>query len=100
MAADQISNALWHCCFTGDGSGQRHLELKRSGLKVRCVDTGWELSHLPEDATQRQAFDAVVQGHPGYQSGLYAVPQSQGCDTEDRIALGAKLLRELLAAGL
>ena len=41
-----------------------------------------------------------MQKHPRYQNGLYAVPQSKGCDTEDRIALGAQLLQELVAAGL
>ena len=98
---DRIGNDnKWPLCFSGDGSGIRELELRNSGLKVQCVDGGWQFSHLPSDAAQRQLFDAVMQKHPRYQNGLYAVPQSKGCDTEDRIALGAQLLQELVAAGL
>lgn len=100
LAAHQIGNDKWPRCFTSDGTGKRYLELKRSGIKLVCVEAGWEYSHLPEDAAQRQAFDAVVQGLPRYQNALYAVPQSHGRDIEDRIELGAQLLRRLLAAGL
>ena len=96
----QIGNDKWPRCFTGDGTGKRHLELKRSGIKIQCVNTGWEFSHIPEDAVQRQAFESVVQRHRGYQNLLYAVPQTDGIDTEDRIELGAQLLQELIAAGM
>ena len=100
---DRIGNDnKWPLCFSGDGSGIRELELRNSGLKVQCVDGGWQFSHLPSDAAQRQLFDAVMQEHPRYQNenGLYAVEQSEGCDKEDRIAQGAQLLQELVAAGL
>ena len=100
LAGITPANPGWPRCFPGEETEVRSLELPRSHIKVRCVDTGWEFSQLPSDAAQRQLFDAVMQKHPRYQNGLYAVPQSKGCDTEDRIALGAQLLQELVAAGL
>ena len=100
LAGITPANPSWPRCFPGEETEIRYLELPRSHIKVRCVDTGWEFSQLPSDAAQRQLFDAVMQKHPRYQNGLYAVPQSKGCDTEDRIALGAQLLQELVAAGL
>lgn len=57
------------------------------------------LSNLPTQADQRSDFDRVASQH-GVQDGLYVVPQVNTIDTEDRIALGAELLRDLLAAGL
>ena len=100
LAGITPANPGWPRCFPGEETEVRSLALPRSHIKVRCVDTGWEFSQLPSDAAQRQLFDAVMQKHPRYQNGLYAVPQSKGCDTEDRIALGAQLLQELVAAGL
>jgi hypothetical protein len=100
LAGITPANPGWPRCFPGEETEVRSLELPRSHIKVRCTDAGWEFSHLPNDAAQRQPFDAVMQKHPRYQHGLYAVPQSEGCDTEDRIALGAQLLQELVAAGL
>ena len=100
LAGITPANPSWPRCFPGEETEIRYLELPRSHIKVRCMDAGWEFSQLPNDAAQRQLFDAVMQKHPRYQNGLYAVPQSKGCDTEDRIALGAQLLQELVAAGL
>ena len=100
LAGITPANPGWPRCFPGEETEVRSLELPRSHIRVRCMDTGWEFSQLPSDAAQRQLFDAVMQKHPRYQNGLYAVPQSKGCDTEDRIALGAQLLQELVAAGL
>ena len=64
------------------------------------MDAGWEFSNIPEDAVQQQAFNGVVQSHPRYQNLLYAIPQHNGIDTEDRIELGAQLLRDLIAVGM
>lgn len=100
LAGITPANPGWPRCFPGEETEVRYLELPRSHIKVRCMDAGWEFSQLPNDAAQRQLFDAVMQKHPRYQNGLYAVPQSKGCDTEDRIALGAQLLQELVEAGL
>lgn len=100
LAGITPANPSWPRCFPGEETEVRSLELPCSRIKVRCVDAGWEFSHLPDDAAQRQSFDAVMQQHPRYQNRLYAVPQSDGSDTQDRIALGAQLLQELVAARL
>lgn len=103
LTTDQIGNSgKWPRCFPGDGTEARHLELSRSGIRLQCVDAGWQLSDFPPDDAQRKRFEAIAHSHPHYQSAtqLYAVPQSNDIDTHDRIELGARLLRELVAAGL
>ncbi|WP_027996181.1 DUF262 domain-containing protein [Simplicispira psychrophila] len=102
LTAEQIGNDDWPRCFTGDGTDARHLKLRKSGIKIQCVDAGWQFSNLPADAQQRLVFESVVSKHPGYQiqNLLHAVQQKNGIDTEDRLALGAQLLRELTVAGL
>ena len=100
LEPDCIGNSgSWPRCFPGDETKERHLTLRRSGLKIRCVENGWSLSDIPDEAALRSAFDAVATRH-GVHGGLLAVPQTQGVDTPDRIALGAALLRELVGAGL
>ena len=94
-----IGNPGWPRCFPGHETNERHLQLQRSGLKIRCVENGWALSDIPSDPVFRSAFDDVARTHH-IQNGLRAVPQTQGIDTEDRIALGAKLLRDLIEVGL
>ena len=100
LEPDRIGNpGSWPRCFPGDETKERHLTLRRSGLKIRCVENGWSLSDIPDEAALCSAFDAVATRH-GVHGGLLAVPQTQGVDTTDRIALGAALLRELVGAGL
>ena len=94
------ANDRWPRSFYGYEDKARYLELLGSRIKIRCVDAGWEFSNIPEDAVQQQAFNGVVQSHPRYQNLLYAIPQHNGIDTEDRIELGAQLLRDLIAVGM
>lgn len=97
---DRIGNDGWPRCFPGYETEERHLKLRNSGLQIRCVDTGWALGHIPTPADQRSAFDQVASTHHVV-DGLCAIPQTDdGVDTEDRIAIGAALLRGLVAAGL
>lgn len=97
---DRIGNDKWPRCFSGDGTEARHLELRNSGLKIQCVDAGWQVGHLPDNAQHRLAFDGIARNHPLDANHLYAIPQTNGIDTKDRIALGAQWLRELVAVGL
>ena len=60
---------------------------------------GWALSDIPGEPALRSAFDTVASRY-AIQDGLFAVPQTQGIDIEDRIILGAQLLHELIEAGL
>ena len=94
-----IGNHGWPRCFPGHETNERHLILRRSGLKIRCVENGWALSDLPSEPALRSAFDTVASRY-AIQGGLFAVPQTQGIDIEDRIILGAQLLHELIEAGL
>ena len=98
LAPQHIANPSWPRCFPGSEANERHLALQRSGLKIRCIDQGWALSKLPTDPAQRSALDIIAQRH-NLQGELCAVPQAQGIDTEDRIGIGAALLRDLVAAG-
>ena len=101
IARDRIGNDnKWPLCFSGDGTGKRELELRNSGLRIQCVDAGLQFACLPDNAQQRLTFDNVLKSHSLDENHLYAVPQANGIDTEDRIALGARLLRELVEAGL
>lgn len=95
----RIGNEGWPRCFPGYETAERHLKLRHSGLQIRCMDEGWGLSNLPTQAAQRSAFDEVARQHQ-VTNGLCAVPQANGVDTHDRIAIGAALLRDLVAAGL
>lgn len=99
LAPQHIGNHGWPRCFPGHETNERHLELRRSGLKIRCVANGWALSDFPSDPTMRNAFDSVASNH-SVQGALCGVPQANGIDTEDRISIGAAMLRDLIAAGL
>lgn len=94
-----IRNHGWPRCFPGHETNERHLILRRSGLKIRCVESGWAMSDIPGDPALRGAFDTVASTF-AIQNGSFAVLQTQGIDIEDRIIRGAQLLRELIEAGL
>lgn len=75
------------------------MKLRRSGLQIRCLEGGWGLSNLSTQTDQRQAFDKVASKYL-VSNGICAIPQANGVDTEDRIEMGAALLRDLEIAGL
>ena len=99
LPTSDIGNHGWPRCFPGHETNERHLILRRSGLKIRCVENGWALSDIPSEPALRNAFDTVASKY-AIQDGLFAVPQTQGIDIEDRIIIGAQLLHELIEAGL
>ena len=99
IAPGHINNEGWPRCFPGDQTEERLLKLRRSGLQIRCMEGGWGLSNLPTQADQRQVFDHVVSKHL-VSNGVCAIPQANGVDTEDRIVIGAALLRDLVNSGL
>jgi len=74
--------------------------LNSSRIQIRCVDQGWQITKPMTDVVQTAGFDSVCAKHRIVQSGLCAVPQSEGIDTSDRVALGAQLLRDFVDAGL
>lgn len=101
VASDRIGNDGWPRCFPGYETEVRCLTLKRSGIKIRCVENGWQFSNVPNDELQHQIFESIVnRQYFDAQKLLYAIPQINNIDAEDRIALGAEWLRELVNAGL
>ena len=98
---DHIGNDGWPRCFPGYETEERSLTLRRSGIQIRCVDAGWQFSDVPKDDRQRQTFENIITRYPRFNAQhLYAIPQNNNIDAEDRIELGSRLLRELVDAGL
>ncbi len=74
--------------------------LQKSGIRLQCVDAGWQISETPTSIVQKEAYDQVCLNYGIDQTSLYAVPQNNSIDTSDRVSLGAKLLNALVSAGL
>ncbi|SMF94372.1 Uncharacterized conserved protein, contains ParB-like and HNH nuclease domains [Methylomagnum ishizawai] len=85
--------------FYGYETESRRMALKASGLKIECVDQGWQLSDIPADPVQLAALNQVFAQY-GIQNNLCPVRQAGEVDSEDRIALGAGLLKALVQAKL
>jgi len=86
--------------FYGYETTPRKMVLKDSGIKIQCVEDGWQITQSPTDPFQKAAFDQVSLTHGIGQDGLFTVPQNNGVDTSDRVAFGAKVLSALVKAGL
>ncbi|MBF5007279.1 DUF262 domain-containing protein [Diaphorobacter caeni] len=99
LSSLNIRNQGWPRCFPGHETNERHLELARSGLRIRCVANGWAFSNLPEDPLLRDAYDSVASRH-NVKDALCEIPQNNGTDMADRIHIGAVILRDLVKAGL
>lgn len=95
----QIENQSWPRCFPGDEKKLCLAKSRRSGLKLRCTENGWEFSELPSNPSLRGKFDEIAVRH-SLQGTLFVVPQQNGIDTVDRVEYGAPMLRDLIAAGL
>ena len=102
ISETKIANPGWPRCFPGYETESRYLELRDSGIRIRCTADGWEFDRVPEAGMLREKFDLVVGQHLEYDASQkrYIVPQERGVDTEDRVAIGGQLLRDLVAAGL
>lgn len=105
LEAEHIANDGWPRCFPGyaNETEARYLELRKSGLKVRCVDNGWvwDTTGL-NDPAPLNAFEQIAgqygtEAIPGSATAwLTKIAQQDGIDTEDRIAKGAALLKALI----
>jgi len=77
--------------------------LKRSRLKLRSVDAGWEITDIPADHLQdvyRKAIrDYNVSAHETGKM-VVEVAKNGPIDAEDRIQIGASLLKSLADSGL
>jgi hypothetical protein len=97
--AKLTENSVESVRFTGYATTPRYLTFKESGLKIRAADAGWEFDVTALNTAQRTVFDSISAAC-GNESGLYAVPQTGGIDTCDRIEQGALVLQALISRGL
>ncbi len=89
--------------FTGYETEPRWMRLVASGTEIRCVAEGFQLR--PPSAPPAEAgFVRVCEAHGLGRDCLLRIPQvsvgTRLCDTQDRIQRGARLLRDLVNAGL
>jgi len=98
-----VGEAVRDPWFTGYEDNPRWLELKHSGAGLRIVEEGIIL-RAPLTETERDNFARVCAAHGVTDDLLLHVPQVEiggvQIDTEDRVQLGAALLRDLVDAGL
>ena len=86
--------------FQGYEQKPRRMSFSVSGIQIQCVEKGWQFAELPSDPATRHLCDRLFSVHGIDQTGLLAVSQVNQIDTVDRIELGAKLLTDLVKAGL
>jgi len=89
--------------FTGNETLPRWMRFEKSGVGVRCVETGFELEP-PANPDFLEAFSRVCDKHNIDADHILLVQQveSEGrlLDMLDRVQLGATFLRDLMDAGL
>lgn len=92
--------------FIGPASNERWMELRNSGLRLRCVANGFEIKE-PQLDEHRSAFEAVMAFRDGVEDMgdrlLLVIPQvdrdDQPVDTVDRVQVAAALIKEFVDAG-
>jgi hypothetical protein len=98
-----VPDAVIDPWFTGYETAPRWLRLKKSQTGLRVDSAGIHVD-APEDHAHLAAFNAVCAQHGIGDDHALKVPQTSVdgalVDTVDRVALGASLLRDLIAAGL
>lgn len=88
---------LW---FYGYETQPRFLHLLQSGVRLRCVDAGFQFAEAPTDPVQKAAFEELCANYGISDNLLFAMPQAKGIDSTDRVAAGARMLTDLVAARL
>lgn len=98
-----VATAVQDPWFFGYEDKPRLMRLEKSGTEIQCVPTGL-LVRPPANPVNAAALASVYATHGIGSDGLLTVPQSEKngriVDTQDRIQIGAQLLRDLVAAGL
>ncbi|WP_427173797.1 DUF262 domain-containing protein [Arthrobacter sp. 92] len=85
--------------FTGHETIPRWLRLRRSGIGIRSVSRGFELSGPARDGFA-ELYDSLRRQLGAPHDGIIEIKQVGGIDTLDRIAIGTEIMRRLLDAGL
>lgn len=87
--------------FTGYETGERWLQLNRSGLRFRCVASGFQFA-APQSEEQREAIATLSSRFTIEDELLIKMSQVKSSgnifDTEDRVVVGARLVGEILSA--
>lgn len=106
IAPARIGNDGWPRCFPGYETEMRYLILRKSGLKVRCVENGWLWDTTGLNGEKLTSFVQIAgqfgtQATPGSSSEwITVVAQQKGVDSEDRIQSGCKVMRALIDVGM
>lgn len=85
--------------FTGHETIPRWLRLTLSGIGIRSVSRGFELSGPARDDFA-EPYDSLRRQLGASHDGIIEIKQMDGIDTVDRIAIGSEIMRRLLDAGL
>ncbi|MGX5716317.1 DUF262 domain-containing protein [Arthrobacter sp. MAHUQ-56] len=85
--------------FTGYETLPRSLRLKRSGIGIRSVSLGLELTEPALDEFEDE-FRSMGRQLGATSAGVIEMQQKDGIDSVDRIAVGTEILQRLLDAGL
>lgn len=102
---DVLANPNWPNSFYGYETNLRWLHLKKSGLKLRSVDAGWEFSDIP--SIQQAIWQKIIQSIQGLTltedstdiQCLIKVSKNGELDAVDRIEIAANLLKTLVDHG-
>ncbi|CAN7242646.1 DUF262 domain-containing protein [Arthrobacter sp. LjRoot78] len=85
--------------FTGHETIPRRLRLTRSGVGIRSVPTGFELSG-PALNDFTELYDSLWRELGTSEAGIIEIKQMDGIDSVDRIANGTEIMRQLIDVGL
>lgn len=106
IESERIGSPGWPRCFPGYETNARFLTLSQSGLKVRCIESGWLWDTTGLDSDHFSAFVQIL-GQSGFANEpgtstewISPVNQQNGIDQEDRIIKGATILKALIGVGL
>lgn len=101
----EVGDAVTDPWFTGYPSNPRRLQLKRCGVTVRCTESGLEFV-APTTPDYGEKFLEISGTYGDIMTGasdVLVLPVSQGSasgtalvDQEDRVVLGAKLVRDMV----
>lgn len=110
VAESAVQGAVWQDWpsgpwFTGYETEPRRMRLKASGIEVQCIEEGL-LLRAPSSmvSSHEEAFTRVCGDHKVGPDLVLRIQKvvvgGQQLDMQDRVQLGAVLLRDLVAAGL
>lgn len=109
VAGNAVQGAVWEDWpggpwFTGYEKEARWMRLKASGLEIQCIEEGLLIRAPSLPPPSAEAFARVCAAHGIGSDHLLSIAKvtknGVRLDSQDRVWLGAALLRDLVAAGL